>query len=116
MKKKMYLIAMMMIAMLSFGMTSCSSDDSNDDDSLIPAGTYVEENGDERELFTLVIRGNNIHWICTSYGKVIHEEDYTYTIKGHEIIVRYDNYETETAYYNRNGKRITIGEITYIKQ
>lgn len=112
----MYFMAIMMIAMLSFGMTSCSSDDSNDDDSLIPAGTYVEENGDESELFTLIVKGNNIRWICTCYGEVIHKEDYTYTIKGHEIIVRYDNYETETVYYNRSGKRITIGEITYIKQ
>lgn len=112
----MYLMAIMMIAMLSFGMTSCSSDDSSDDDSLIPAGTYVEENGDESELFSLIVKGNNIRWICTRYGEVIQQEDYTYSIKGNEITVVSQYNETATGYYKRNGKRITIGEITYIKQ
>ena len=103
----------MMIALFSVATVSCSSDDESD--TLIPEGTYVEENGHESELFTLTVKGNTIHWVCTVYGVVESEIDYVYVIKGNQITATYNGIP-ETVFYKRDGKRITIGEITYIKQ
>ena len=106
-------VIFLMIALFSVATVSCSSDDETE--SLIPEGTYVEENGQESELFTLTVKGNTIHWVCTVYGVVESEIDYVYVIKGNQITaISYG--ETQTAFYKRDGKRITIGEITYIKQ
>ena len=99
---------------MSISLVSCSSDN-DDSPELIPSGTYIEENGHESELFSLVVNGNNVHWTCTSYGKVTSEEDFTYTIKDNQITT-VSKHGTETYYYKRDGRRITIGEITYIKQ
>ncbi|MBQ9677465.1 MAG: hypothetical protein IJV44_04940 [Prevotella sp.] len=107
--------AMMIMALVCLGFTSCSSDDDESSD-IIPSGTYIEENGDEAELFSLLVNGNNVRWTCTVYGKVESVIDYTYTIKGNIITMVSSKYGTETTSYKRNGNRIIIGEITYIKQ
>ncbi|MBR5655133.1 MAG: hypothetical protein IKW98_00395 [Prevotella sp.] len=104
-----------MVAIMSVSFMSCSSDD-DDNAVVIPSGTYIEENGDEGELFTLVVNGNNVRWTCTVYGKVESVVDYTYTINGNQITLVSSKYGKETLYFNQKGNRITIGEITYIKQ
>lgn len=104
----------MMITLFSIGNVACSRDE-EDSDTLIPEGTYVEENGRESELFTIIVKKNTIHWVCTVYGVVDSEIDYTYVIKGNQITATY-NGKSETVFYKRDGKRVTIGEITYIKQ
>lgn len=120
----LHLTAFMMVAFLSVGFTSCNNDDGDadgDSGELIPAGTYVEEKGYERELFHLEVRGNNLRWTCTDYGKVVASADYTYTIKGNKIYLVLKEYSTvaeydEVEYYHREGNRVTIATETYIKQ
>jgi hypothetical protein len=107
-------VIFLMIALFSVATVSCSSND-DESETLIPAGTYVEENAHESELFTLTVEGNTIHWVCTVYGVVESEIDYVYVIKGNQITATYNGIP-ETVFYKRDGKRITIGEITYIKQ
>ena len=116
MKKErlLHVVIFMMTALFSVASMSCSSDD-DENDTLIPAGTYVEENGHESELFTITVKGNTIHWVCTVFGVVESEIDYVYVIKGNQITATYNGIP-ETVYYKRDGKRVTIGEITYIKQ
>ena len=112
--KRIYLTLItfaMIIATLNI--TSCSKDD--DGAEVIPAGSYIEENGRESELFSFVASGNTVRWTCTVYGKIDSVIDYTYSIKDGIITMTSKN-GTETAYYSRNGNRVTIGEITYIKQ
>lgn len=65
--------------------------------------------------YCFVASGNTVRWTCTFYGKIDSVIDYTYTIKN-GIITMVSKNGTQTAYYNRNGNRVTIGEITYIKQ
>ena len=113
--KKIYLFSLMaLITMMSFTFSACSSSD-DDGSEVIPAGTYIEENGIEAELFSFVASGNTVRWTCTVYGKVEAVVDYTYTINKNQITMVSKN-GTETAYYKRDGKRVTIGDITYIKQ
>ena len=115
--KKFFLnwLPFFMVAIMSINFLSCSSNDDDEITSVIPSGTYIEENGDERELFSLVVNGKNVRWTCTVYGKVVSIVDYTYTIEGNQITLVSKN-GTETMYYKQDGNRITIGEITYIKQ
>ena len=113
--KRIYLTMISLVVMVTaLSLTSCSKSDDNNEE-LIPAGTYIEENGHESELFSFVASGNTVRWTCTVYGKVDSVIDYTYTIKDGKITMVSKN-GTQTAYYNRNGNRVTIGEITYIKQ
>lgn len=114
--KKTYftsLLTIMMVAALSVGFASCSSDD---DSATIPSGSYIEEDGHESELFSLVVNGNTIRWTCTVYGKVASVVDYTYTINGNQITLVSPKSGSETLYFKINGNKITIGEITYVKQ
>ena len=113
--KRIYLFSVMaLIAMMSLTISACSNSD-DDSSEVIPAGTYIEENGHESELFSFVASGNTIRWTCTVYGKVTSVMEGTYTINKNQItIVTKDG--TDTGYYKRDGKRVTIGEITYIKQ
>lgn len=112
--KKIYQFSMLaLIIMLSLSFSACSSDD--DVSEVIPAGTYIEENGNEAELFSFVASGNTIRWTCTVYGEVESVIETTYTINKNQITV-VSKEGTETGYYKRDGKRVTIGEITYIKQ
>ena len=108
-------MTIIMVTIMSIGYISCSSDDDNSSD-IIPSGTYIEENGNESELFSLIVNGNNIRWTCTVYGKVDSIIDFTNTIKDNQITLVSSKYGSETQFYNRKGNRITIGEITYIKQ
>ena len=113
--KRIYLTLISLVVMVTaLSLASCSKSDDNNEE-LIPAGTYIEENGHESELFSFVASGNTVRWTCTVYGKVDSVIDYTYTIKDGKITMVSKN-GTQTAYYNRNGNRVTIGEITYIKQ
>ena len=113
--KRIYLTLISLVVLFTaLSLTSCSKSDDNNEE-LIPAGTYIEENGHESELFSFVASANTVRWTCTVYGKVDSVIDYTYTIKDGKITMVSKN-GTQTAYYNRNGNRVTIGEITYIKQ
>ena len=124
MSKKYFLslLAFVMVAMVNVGITACSSDDDEGTNGeLIPAGTYVEENGYEEELFHLEVSGNNLRWTCTAYGRVIASADYTYTINGNKIYLVLKENSTpgeydEVEYYKREGNRVTIARETYIKQ
>ncbi|MBR6077424.1 MAG: hypothetical protein IKP63_03630 [Paludibacteraceae bacterium] len=101
-----------LLAITAFGLTACSNDDK---DELIPEGTYIDEDMDPYELFTLNVKGNTIIWTCTSYGEIEELVEYTYEIKGNKITTT-SKYGTETFKYSHNGNNIVIGEITYIKQ
>ena len=82
-------------------------------------GSYIEEDGDESELFTLVVNGENIFMIVTVYGQVVGAHEFTYNLDGDVITLHprandslYD--EMETAYFDKNSGRITWDGITYI--
>lgn len=105
----------MALAMPFMYSCSSSSDDNEDVLEVIPPGYYVEENGDERELFSFVVNGNYVRWTCTVYGKVEEVIDYYYVIHGNKITLS-STEKNVTLDYKRNGNRVTIGEITYIKQ
>lgn len=87
--------------------------------SALPTGSYIEEDGDESELFTLVVNGENIFMIVTVYGQVVGAHEFTYNLDGDVITLHprandslYD--EMETAYFDKNSGRITWDGITYI--
>ncbi|MBP3466800.1 MAG: hypothetical protein J6K01_04215 [Paludibacteraceae bacterium] len=112
MKKLLTNWTITLLAITAFGLTACSNDDK---DELIPEGTYIDEDMDPYELFTLNVKGNTMIWTCTSYGEIEEIVEYTYEIKGNKITC-ISEYGTETSNYSRKGNKITLGEITYIKQ
>lgn len=112
MKKLLTNWTITLLAITAFGLTACSNDDK---DELIPEGYYIEENGIEYELFSLEIKGNTMIWTCTSDGEIENRIKYTYKIEGNKITC-ISEYGTETSNYSRKGNKITLGEITYIKQ
>lgn len=114
-KNLIHLLAIMMATMLSLGFTSCSSDDDETYTS-IPSGTYIEENGDPIELFTMVISGYQIKITITQNGNVWKSFEGKYKIDGNTIYITNSSGETESNYFKMSGNRVTIGEITYIKQ
>ena len=102
----------------SKGFSGCSNnndDEPNSYSTTLPEGTYIEENGIESELFSIVVKGNNIQWTCTVYGVVDSTINYTYTLEG-SVITIYSDKGKETGYYNKTKQSITFGEITYIKK
>lgn len=102
--------------MMSVSFVSCGSDDDDSSSSIIPSGTYIEENGDEVELFTMVVSGNHIKITITEYGKVWKTYEGTYKISGNTITITLADGTTESDYFSMSGNRVTIGEIHYIKQ
>ena len=52
-------MTILMVTMLSMGNISCSKDNNEEETTMIPSGTYVEENGYPEELYTMVVNGNN---------------------------------------------------------
>lgn len=115
-KHYFYLLTMLMVAMMSVGFVSCGSDDDSSDSNIIPSGTYIEENGKESELFTMVINGYNIKVTITRYGEVWKSFQGTYTISGNTIRIKTSDGNIEEGYFKMSGNRVTIGEITYIRQ
>ena len=106
------LLAVMMMPLVA----SCGSDDDSSDSNIIPSGTYIEENGKESELFTMVINGYNIKVTITRYGEVWKSFQGTYTISGNTIKIKTSDGNIEEGYFKMSGNRVTIGEITYIRQ
>ena len=67
--KRIYLTLITLVVLFTaLSLTSCIKSDDNEE--IIPAGTYIEENGHESELFSFVASGNTVRWTCTVYGKV----------------------------------------------
>lgn len=114
--KYYYLLSMLFIAMMSVSLMSCGSDDDDSSSSIIPSGTYIEENGHESELFTMVINGYHIKVTISEYGKVWKTFEGTYKISGNTITITMADGTTESDYFSMSGNRVTIGEIHYIKQ
>jgi hypothetical protein len=115
-KNVFYFIAILTMIMLSISNISCSSDDNDKNNpTVIPSGTYVEENGDPSELFTMVVNGYNIKVTITQNGEVWQTFEGTYKINGNTINIVTSS-GTESGYFYMSDNRVTIGEITYIKQ
>lgn len=102
------------MVIMNAGLVSCNSDD-DETSTVIPSGTYIEENGDPSELFTMVINGYNIKVTITQNGKVWKTYEGTYKIDGNTIYITTSG-GTESGYFKMSGNRVTIGEIIYIKQ
>ena len=117
MKKQMRIWSMIMLVVMALPMmVACGSDSEDDyDATIIPSGTYVEENGREKELYTLVVEGSSLKITVTEYGKVTRVYSGTYRIKKDTIYITMSE-GTESGYFSMSGNRVTIGEITYIRQ
>ena len=107
-------MAIIVMVIMNAGLVSCNSDD-DETSTVIPSGTYIEENGDPSELFTMVINGYNIKVTITQNGKVWKTYEGTYKIDGNTIYITTSG-GTESGYFKMSGNRVTIGEIIYIKQ
>lgn len=107
---------MLLIAIMSVSLMSCGSDDDDSSSTMIPSGTYIEENGHESELFTMVVSGYHLKVTITKYGKVWKTYEGTYKISGNTMTITMADGTTESGYFSMNGNRVTIGEIHYIKQ
>ena len=116
-KSLLHFMTILMVTMLSMGVISCSKDNNEEETTMIPSGTYVEENGYPEELYTMVVNGNNIKITIYNYDKVEKIFECSYTISGNSItLYNKETHESESGYFSMNGNRVTIGEITYIKQ
>ncbi len=116
MKQLKILSILLLVVMMMPLVASCGSDCESSDSNIIPSGTYIEENGKESELFTMVINGYNIKVTITRYGEVWKYFQGTYTISGNTIKIKTSDGNIEEGYFKMSGNRVTIGEITYIRQ
>ena len=108
-----------MLVVLTLPMfVACGSDDESgvSDSIMIPSGKYVEENGLAVELYSMVVDGHNITITVTNNGSVEQSWKGTYRISGNTIILTLSDGTTDSTNFSMNGEKVTIGDITYIRQ
>lgn len=117
MKKSFWSILVLVVLALPM-IAACGSDDDNgvSDAAMIPSGKYIEENGLPKELFSMVVDGHNITITVTVNGIVTDSWKGTYRISGNTITLSFSDGTSETVNFSMSGGKVTIGEITYIRQ